>query len=290
MPFQPDYPVQPERQAYTFEAPGSETGVLMIHGFMGSPLSSRGMSHYLCERGISVHCPLLPGHGHWPDKFHKVPRQAWLEEAREGLNRVRQMAPEIFILGHSMGNALGAELAARNPDDIRGMVLLAPTYDVPDQRLRLLRLLRYVMPWFQAEKFSKTRALARERILDFDPEFDFDAPGAPERMAEMARVPTGGIDEMRKTLDRAKPLWSQVHVPALILQGADDFAISPRSGQIIQQEWGHFDADFHEYPDTEHELMRDFVPAHSDVWQRVYTFILRHARRLAEPSHESLPA
>ena len=46
MPFTPDYPVKPERQAYTEYARigDGHTGILMLHGYMGSPLSSREMA------------------------------------------------------------------------------------------------------------------------------------------------------------------------------------------------------------------------------------------------------
>jgi hypothetical protein len=51
MPYQPNYDVQPGRMPYTFRpaapADGRQTGVLVLHGFIGSPLSSRPMAEYL---------------------------------------------------------------------------------------------------------------------------------------------------------------------------------------------------------------------------------------------------
>ena len=86
MPFQPTYDVPPERQPYHLEAAapaGGRVGVLFLHGFMGSPLSSRGLAEYLAVHGVSVHCPLLPGHGHYPDKLGTADGRAWLAEAEE---------------------------------------------------------------------------------------------------------------------------------------------------------------------------------------------------------------
>lgn len=68
-----------ERKPYTKQ--GGPTGILMLHGFMGSPLSSRDMATYLSERGITVHCPLLPGHGHLPSRMKGVSRKDWLASA-----------------------------------------------------------------------------------------------------------------------------------------------------------------------------------------------------------------
>ena len=79
----------------------------------------------------SVHCPLLPGHGNLPHKLYKVSRKAWMAEAEEALEKIRSLADQVFVMGHSMGAVLGAYLASKN-NDIRGIVLIAPLYDVPD--------------------------------------------------------------------------------------------------------------------------------------------------------------
>ena len=290
MPYQPWYDVPAARQAYTYRAEGSSVGVLMLHGFMGSPLSSRALSEYLNRRGITIHCPLLPGHGHYPDKYAGITHQDWLAEAEEGLQTLRGWRDEIFLMGHSMGNVLAARLTQLD-DDIRGMVMLAPTYDVPDKRLRWLRLLRYVMPWFPAHKIKKTRKIAEERIVDYHPDFDFDAPDAEERIAEIARMPTSGIDEMRKTLDLGKSLWGKVSVPAIILQGTRDVAIFPNSGEIICQMLGSPDKELKLFKKAGHELMRPFSKVHGDVWETVYQFIARRTDQLpASTQPRSAPA
>ncbi len=270
MPFRPDYDVPPERRPYTLN--GGRVGVLMLHGFMGSPLSSRALAGYLGERGITVHCPLLPGHGHWPDKLHRVPAAAWQAEAEEALTRLRALADEIFVMGHSMGNVLAAHLAIAH-DDVQGFVLLAPIYDVPDRRLRLMRLLRYVMPWLYPWRIGSMRPLVRERVLDFDPTFDFDAPDAAALLAARTRLPTGALDEMRRVVDAGRRLWPRVRVPALVLDGGHDIAVSDGSGARIVAALGSADKAHHHIAAASHELMRPKDPAHPEVWEAVYRFV-----------------
>ncbi|WP_390479735.1 alpha/beta hydrolase, partial [Frankia casuarinae] len=49
--------------AEPFEFEGGSVGVLLVHGFTGSPGSMRPWGEYLSAVGLTVSCPLLPGHG-----------------------------------------------------------------------------------------------------------------------------------------------------------------------------------------------------------------------------------
>ena len=85
MPFQPTYDVPSERRPYQLpsalpQPPGRRIGVLFLHGFMGSPLSSRPLAEHLTAHGLTARCPLLPGHGHFPDKLATAGRKQWLAD------------------------------------------------------------------------------------------------------------------------------------------------------------------------------------------------------------------
>ena len=43
-----------------------DIGVLLVHGFTGSPSSMRPWAEYLNQKGFTVRVPLLPGHGTKP--------------------------------------------------------------------------------------------------------------------------------------------------------------------------------------------------------------------------------
>lgn len=273
MPFVPHYSVPTERLPYTLTA--GNVGVLVLHGFMGSPYSSRPMAEYLHHRGITVHCPLLPGHGHYPDKFHRVSHQAWLQEADEGLGEMRRLSDQIFLMGHSMGSVLAAYLLQNNPD-VRGVAMIAPIYELPDSRVRLVKYVRHLMPWFHPEWVKSMRRTVKDRVLDFDPHFDFDAPNAAEKVREMTRLPTSGLTELVKIVDLGKKLWGKVNVPALLLDAGHDIAIHPDSAKSIYQQLPHPDKQHHHFPRATHELMRPKDPAHTQVWQLVHQFIHAH--------------
>jgi carboxylesterase len=275
MPFQPGYSVSEDRQAYTL--PGGPVGVLMLHGFLGSPTSSRPLAHYLSQHGIAAHCPLLPGHGELPEKMYRLPRQVWLEEVEEGLVILRQQAEEIFIVAHSMGTVLGAHLANRYPD-IRGMAMLAPLYKVPNRALHLMRPLRYVVPWFYPWRLKPLRRLTTERILDLYPDLDLDDPEVQTWLPQATRIPTGAIEEMNQMAAAGRRLWPQLRLPVLILQGEKDIAVRPGAARAVYERVGSADKAFHLFPRAGHELMRPFEPVHAQVWSLILDFISQRSR------------
>ena len=62
-------------------SPGSgankEIGILLVHGFTGSPASMRPWAEYLNQRGYTVKVPLLPGHGTTPEDLNLVKWEEW---------------------------------------------------------------------------------------------------------------------------------------------------------------------------------------------------------------------
>jgi len=233
------------------------------------------MAEYLVTQGITMHCPLLPGHGHWPDKLYKVSRDRWLAETEEGLARIRELADKIFIIGHSMGTVMGAYLATKYKD-ICGMVMLTPLYDIPDKRLSVMPWLRYVMPWFYPHMLSSMRDLLRQRMLDFDPTLDLDDPAVQAKIPQMSRVPTSGLAEMVNMVKFGRQFWSQLTLPVLIFQGGDDPAVPPATLEKIYNMLPSREKELKTFPEAGHELMRPFEPVHTQVWQLVRDFFRKY--------------
>jgi carboxylesterase len=277
MPFAPNYDVPRERRAYTLPGNG-RTGCLMLHGFMGSAVSSRPLAEYLQERGITCHCPLLPGHGHYPDKLHKVPHRDWIAEVEEAHEMIRGLCDEVIIVSHSMGTVLGSHLIVTR-GGIRGMVMMAPVYDVPDERLNWMWLIRHVMPWYYPHRSRKPamQKLVRERVLDFDPTLDFDTLEVQARLPQIARVPTSGMDEMVKMIRYGRSLWPQLRLPVHIFQGGRDPAVAAEKTRILYELLPSQDKRLELFPEAGHELMRPFDPLHKRVWPAIYEFIKSHS-------------
>ena len=122
-----------EPKPFYFE--GNQIGVLMVHGFTGSPVELYLMGEYLAQKGLTVLGVRLAGHGTTPEEMAETGWRDWVASAKEGLERLRAERERVYVVGYSLGGVITLHLAARLSMD--GAVLLAtPTY-VSDWRLRL---------------------------------------------------------------------------------------------------------------------------------------------------------
>jgi carboxylesterase len=66
------------------DGPAGRTGVLVSHGFTGTPQSMRPWAEHLAAQGYSVRLPLLPGHGTTWQEMNRTTWNDWYAEVRAG--------------------------------------------------------------------------------------------------------------------------------------------------------------------------------------------------------------
>lgn len=103
-------------------APSEPRGVLLVHGFTGSPYEMHMLAQVLHRRGFHVAVPLLAGHHRSLRELADSRHADWLTSADEALHtlwaRLSQRSrrrPRIAVVGFSMGGLLTVELAQRYP-------------------------------------------------------------------------------------------------------------------------------------------------------------------------------
>ncbi len=134
--------------AQPWAAQGDSTGILLIHGFTGSPASMTPWGKRLADQGWSVQVPRLPGHGtRWQD-MNITRWQDWYAEAERSLAELRKTCTSVFVMGLSMGGSLTLRIAEQHGSSIDGIVLVnaAVHSERPDRHL--LPLLQRVIPAF----------------------------------------------------------------------------------------------------------------------------------------------
>lgn len=242
--------------ATAFVGGDGRVGVLLCHGFCGSPWSLRGWGEHLVAEGFRVSVPLLPGHGtswqdlrtkRWPD---------WYAAVDAEFRSLQRSCDQVFVGGLSMGGALALRLAEQHPE-ISGVVLVNPSVGTSEKIYRLLPLLSRVLPTWPA-------------ITD-----DIAKPGTTEF----------GYDRTPLRAGASVPhLWADVQAnlgrvtqPVLLFHSLTDHVVDPTSVRLLHELLGSTEI-------TERRLDRSFHVATldydaEDIFSESVEFLRRHSGR-----------
>ncbi len=136
--------------AEPFDHDGSDTGVLLCHGFTGTPQSMRPWGQYLAGRGFTVRVPLLPGHGTSWQEMNQTRWQDWYSCVDTAFRQLHETCERVVVGGLSMGGALALQLAQEHGPRISGLVLVNPAVKFDDPRTRLLPVLKHLVGSLEA--------------------------------------------------------------------------------------------------------------------------------------------
>jgi carboxylesterase len=136
--------VLPGAEAFSHE--GGRTGVLLCHGFTGSPQSLRPWAEFLAEAGLTVSLPRLPGHGTTWQEMARTRWEDWYAEVDRAFDELRAGTDEIFVMGLSMGGCLALRLAELHGKAVSGLVLVNPSVSAETKLFLLAPVLKLVVP------------------------------------------------------------------------------------------------------------------------------------------------
>lgn len=213
------YSSTPDAEPYAFDGAlddvrdGGSVGVLLCHGFTGSPQSMRPWADYLVERGYPVRLPLLPGHGttwqdlgrtRWPD---------WYAAAERSYQELSARCDSVFVMGLSMGGTLALRLAEQHGASIAGLVLVNPSLRSDDFRLRFVALLKHLV--------ATSTSIGS----------DIKQPG----VAELAykRTPLEAVDSLKDLWRVTVADLARVTQPLLVFRSAIDHVVSARNTELL---------------------------------------------------------
>ena len=78
-PLDDTHPVLPGCEPWSSPG-GGPNGVLVLHGFTGSPVSMRPLAEVFAEAGFAVELPRLPGHGTAVEDMIETGWDDWWQE------------------------------------------------------------------------------------------------------------------------------------------------------------------------------------------------------------------
>jgi len=205
--------------AEPFSGGSGTIGVLLIHGFTGSPRSMRPWADDLVSRGYRVELPLLPGHGtRWEDMDH-VEWTDWYSTVERAYDALAAETDKVFVGALSMGGSLALELGAHRP--VAGLILVNPSVTTNDKRFLVLPLLSRVM--------RSIPAIGN----------DIAQPGGDEGAYD--RTPLKGVVQLTKLWRTVQGDLGKVTAPVMLFRSRTDHVVDPSSAKIIIRDIGSHD-------------------------------------------------
>ncbi len=192
---------------------GGHTGILLIHGYTGSPTEMRWIGDYLHARGLTVSGPLLPGHGSTPEAMNRCRWTDWTGHVEAALADLRARCARVFVGGLSMGSLLTLYLAAKHPD-IPGAIVYSPAVWTATSKIYLTPLARYFVGFQPKTGDSDLMDPQADRQLWC---YDVDPVGAAAELSKLILV-------VRRSLPK-------VVCPVIIIHSTRDGAIHPDSAR-----------------------------------------------------------
>lgn len=206
-------PVMPGAEAFTHD--GGSTGVLLCHGFTGSPQSLRPWAEYLAAAGLSVSLPRLPGHGTTWQEMARTRWEDWYAEVDRAFDLLQARCDQIFVMGLSMGACLALRLAELRGAAVRGLVLVNPSITADTKLFMLAPMLKLVVP--------SLKGIAS----------DIKNPQAAE--AGYDRVPVKAAATLPGLWRITQQHLADLKQPVLAYRSTTDHVVGPASMKLLRQ-------------------------------------------------------
>ena len=190
-----------------------EVGVLLCHGFTGTPQSMRSWAEHLAAEGFTVRLPLLPGHGtNWRD-CNRTGWPDWYGAVDAAFTDLRARCRQVFVCGLSMGGTLALALAEHHGTAITGLVLVNPSVQTERKDAMLAPLLAPLVPAFAAIGS------------------DIAKPGSGELAYD--KTPVRAFVSLRRLWRHVRNDLYKVSQPVLLFHSATDHVVEPISSQTV---------------------------------------------------------
>ncbi|RBY88885.1 carboxylesterase [Blastococcus sp. TBT05-19] len=218
--------VMPGAEAFEFpggDGPDGRTGVLLVHGFTGTPMSMRPWGEALAAEGFAVSCPLLPGHGtRWQD-CNASTHDQWTATVERAFDALAARCDRVFVAGLSMGGTLATRLAQVRPDDVAGLLLVNPALLTQRLDAKLLPLIaRLTGSWAPIAS-------------------DIKKAGVTE--LAYPKLPTRAMMQLRGLWALTRADLGRVTAPVIVFHSAVDHVVEPVNSTILLAGIGSTDTE-----------------------------------------------
>ncbi|MFD0696496.1 alpha/beta hydrolase [Paenibacillus sp. GCM10027628] len=212
-----------------------DMGILMVHGFTGSPSEFRRIGYLMQDQGYTVNAVRLPGHGTTPEEMMRTGWTDWYGHVLESFDSLAAICKSVVVMGHSMGGLLALKLAVER--QTAGIVSLATPIFLATRKIVLAALLQHFIDYM--EKKPKNN------------------PTLLDESCAYTKTPIRCVVSLRKLLKQVKGLLPQVDAPIWIGQGTRDAVVLHESAEYLHQQTRSRVKEIHYYPQSSHGMLLD---------------------------------
>ena len=213
---------------------------------------------WLATHGVSSYALDFRGHGKAAGRRGYVRQWADFEDDvkvfLDHIARESGLKPPAFLLGHSHGALVAAELGVHNglPALIEGLVLLSPFFrsqiEVPPLKLMAARVANVCLPWLRLGSGLEPEMMTSDHAMVEDSKKD----GLLLRCAT-PRWYFGMLEAQADTMKRARTL----ELPLLCMIGSADSVADPKAAGKFCESVSSFESHFEVLQGQKHELLRE---------------------------------
>lgn len=235
---------------------GVSCGVLLSHGFTGSPASMRPWGEYLAAKGYAVEVPRLPGHGTSWQEMNQTTWADWYAEITRTFDLLRAEHARVAVCGLSMGGGLVLQLAADRVGEVDAVVLVNPAVTSANKQLRAVPVLKHLVP-----SMSGVGS-------------DIKKPGFTE--LAYSRVPLRALHSMMRSWRGIRNDLTKVTAPVLLFRSSVDNVVDPTSHKLVMSTVSSPDKELRILDNSYHVATMDndadriFAESEEFIAQRTY--------------------
>ena len=227
---------------------GSDTSVLLVHGFTGTPWEMASLARHLASMGITSVAVRLPGHGTTPEDLAQRHFEEWVDTVSQGHQFLKNEGDRQVAVGLSTGALV--VIAAHLKQNFDGLALLSPYLKVKNRLAPLAGLLRYFIHYQKREI----------------------APDQSQHYYE--KRPIEGVYQLNRLIRSVRGHLPDITVPTLVACAEGDNTIDPDSAIDLYRRLGSQTKELHQFgAEVPHVLTTSENPRQQEVLMLVGRFI-----------------
>jgi esterase/lipase/1-acyl-sn-glycerol-3-phosphate acyltransferase len=245
---------------FFLHSPGSETGVLLCHGYLAAPEEMRPLGDFLHNAGYTVYGARLQGFGTGPEQLLDVSWEDWMVSFNRAYAVLRNCCDRIILGGFSAGALLVLLNAARKNKEINAIFCIDTPLILMDRRACLLT--PAVLGWNRVMRKVHLPATVEEAVINESETPDINYP---------VHYLTG-VRELCELMAECRDRLPEVKAPCLIIHGNEDPVADPQSADVVYARIGSavkeqiiIEADYHNLVQQE---------GREEIFQHILQFIV----------------